>query len=51
METRFFNRLFIGTMVLILFSLIVASGAVYAQEKEYPARAIEVVVNHNKGQK
>lgn len=49
METRFLKKMFIGVMVLVLFGLIVAGGAVYAQEKKYPAKAIEVVVNYPPG--
>jgi tripartite-type tricarboxylate transporter receptor subunit TctC len=49
MKSRQVKALTAVSIVLILCALVSLSGTVYAQEKKYPAKAIEVVVNYPPG--
>jgi tripartite-type tricarboxylate transporter receptor subunit TctC len=49
MKLRQFKTLTVGLMVLVLLGIVSLGNTVYAQEKKYPAKPIEVVVNYPPG--
>jgi tripartite-type tricarboxylate transporter receptor subunit TctC len=49
MKSKQVKALTIGLAVLILCAIVSLGDTVYAQEKKYPAKAIEVVVNYPPG--
>lgn len=49
MKSRALRMLVVAVAIALLFGLILGNGTANAQEKKYPAKAIEVVVNFPPG--